>query len=85
MLYEVITAETDTSNAIKQSLARVLPGVTPDQIKPSPMQGVAEVLVGPRVFYISEDGRYLLQGSLIDLETRKDISEERRKDLRLDA
>ncbi len=78
-------AETDTNAAIKQSLARVLPGVTPDQIKPSPMQGVAEVLVGPRVFYISDDGRYLLQGSLIDLETRKDISEERRKDLRLDA
>jgi thiol:disulfide interchange protein DsbC len=78
-------AETDTSNAIKQSLARVLPGVTPDQIAPSPMQGVSEVLVGPRVFYISDDGRYLLQGSLIDLETRKDISEERRKDLRLDA
>jgi thiol:disulfide interchange protein DsbC len=83
--FSAAAAETDTSNAIKQSLARVLPGVTPDQIAPSPMQGVSEVLVGPRVFYISDDGRYLLQGSLIDLETRKDISEERRKDLRLDA
>jgi thiol:disulfide interchange protein DsbC len=83
--FSAAVAETDTSNAIKQSLARVLPGVTPDQIAPSPMQGVSEVLVGPRVFYISDDGRYLLQGSLIDLETRKDISEERRKDLRLDA
>jgi thiol:disulfide interchange protein DsbC len=78
-------AEPDSNAAIKESLAKVLPGVTPDQIKPSPMQGVSEVLVGARLFYISDDGRYLLQGSLIDLATRKDISEERRKEIRLDA
>jgi thiol:disulfide interchange protein DsbC len=78
-------AEPDSNAAIRQSLGKVLPGVTPDQIKPSPMQGVSEVLVGPRLFYISDDGKYLLQGSLIDLNTRKDISEERRKDIRLDA
>ena len=83
--YSAGAAGPDSNTAIKQSLAKVLPGVTPDQIKPSPMQGVSEVLVGPRLFYISDDGRYLLQGSLIDLETRKDISEERRKELRLAA
>ena len=83
--YSTGAAGSDSNAAIKQSLAKVLPGVTPDQIKPSPMQGVSEVLVGARLFYISDDGRYLLQGSLIDLESRKDISEERRKGIRLDA
>ncbi|MGD8629611.1 MAG: bifunctional protein-disulfide isomerase/oxidoreductase DsbC [Gammaproteobacteria bacterium] len=83
--YSTGAAEPDANAAIKQSLARVLPGVTPEQIKPSPMQGVSEVLVGARLLYISDDGRYLLQGSLIDLETRKDISEERRKEIRLAA
>jgi thiol:disulfide interchange protein DsbC len=83
--YNAAAAGPDSNAAIKQSLAKVLPGVTPDQIKPSPLQGVSEVLVGARLFYISDDGRYLLQGSLIDLDTRKDISEERRKDIRLDA
>jgi thiol:disulfide interchange protein DsbC len=78
-------AESESQTAIRQSLGKVLPGVTPDEIRPSPMQGVSEVLVGPRLFYISNDGKYLLQGSLIDLETRKDISEERRKGIRLDA
>jgi thiol:disulfide interchange protein DsbC len=78
-------AEPDSNAVIMQSLSKILPGVTPDQIKPSPMQGVSEVLVGPRLFYISDDGKYLLQGSLIDLVTRKDISEERRKEIRLDA
>ena len=35
--------------------------------------------------YVSNDGKYLLQGSLIDLNTRVDISEERRDGIRLDA
>jgi len=78
-------AEPDSHAAIRQSLGKVLPGVTLDDIKPSPLPGVSEVLVGPRLFYISDDGKYLLQGSLIDLDTRTDISEERRKDIRLDA
>lgn len=83
--FNAAAAEPDSHAAIKQSLAKVLPGVTPDQINASPMQGVSEVLVGPRLFYISDDGKYLLQGSLIELETRKDISEERRKGIRLEA
>jgi thiol:disulfide interchange protein DsbC len=78
-------AEPDPNAAIRQSLGKALPGVALDQIKPSPIQGISEVLVGPRLFYISDDGKYLLQGSLIEVETRKDISEERRKSIRLDA
>jgi thiol:disulfide interchange protein DsbC len=83
--FNATAAGPDSQTAIKQSLSKVLPGITPDKITPSPLQGVSEVLVGPRLLYISDDGKYLLQGSLIDLEARKDISEERRKDIRLDA
>jgi thiol:disulfide interchange protein DsbC len=83
--FNAAAAESDAGAAITQSLSKVLPGVTPDEINPSPIQGVSEVLVGARLLYISNDGKYLLQGSLIDLNTRKDISEERRKGIRLDA
>ena len=78
-------AETAAHAAITKSLGSVFPGVTPTAISPSPMTGVSEVLIGPRLFYVSNDGKYLLQGSLIDLETRVDISEERRNGIRLTA
>ena len=78
-------AESDTNEAIIKSLGGVFPGVAPSEIKPSPMAGVSEVLIGPRLFYVSNDGKYLLQGSLIDLATRTDISEERRNGIRLNA
>ena len=84
-LFNPSVAETSTQEAITKSLSSIFPGVTPDQITPSPMEGVSEVLIGPRLMYISNDGKYLLQGSLIDLKTRTDISEERRNGIRLDA
>jgi len=75
----------ESKEAIAKSMQLIMPGVKPDQIVASPIDGVSEVLVGPRLFYVTNDGRYLFQGSLIDLKTRKDISEDRRKTIRLAA
>ena len=78
-------AESGTQATIKKSLSRVLPNIELDAVNPSPMEGVSEVIIGPRVLYVTNDGKYLLQGSLIDLKTRKDVSTSRRNELRLDA
>ena len=84
-LFNLSVADSGAQEAITKSLGSIFPGVTPDKIAPSPMEGVSEVLIGPRLMYVSNDGKYLLQGSLIDLKTRTDISEERRNGIRLDA
>jgi thiol:disulfide interchange protein DsbC len=84
-LFNLSVADTGSQEAITKSLSSVFPGVTPDKISPSPMEGVSEVLIGPRLMYVSNDGKYLLQGSLIDMKTRTDISEARRDGIRLDA
>ena len=84
-LFNLSVADTGAQEAITKSLSRIFPGITPDKISPSPMAGVSEVLIGPRLMYVSNDGKYLLQGSLIDLKTRVDIGEERRNGIRLDA
>jgi len=81
----VATADPGRHDAIKQSLHRALPDFEIDSISASPVNGVSEVLIGPNVLYITDDGKYLFQGSLIDMQTRKDLSEERRKGLRLTA
>ena len=70
---------------IEKSLQSISPDFKVDEIAPSPIKGVSEVLVGPRLFYVTNDGKYLFQGSLIDIKTRTDISEERRKAARLKA
>jgi thiol:disulfide interchange protein DsbC len=84
-LSSISLAEPAANEAINKSLQGVFPGIAPSEINPSPIAGVSEVLIGPRLFYVSNDGKYLLKGSLIELATRTDISEARRNGIRLDA
>lgn len=67
----------DDQQRIKNSLAVLLPTVVPDSIQATPMPGFFEVVFGPRLVYITSDGRYLFQGNLIDLETRENLTEPR--------
>jgi thiol:disulfide interchange protein DsbC len=62
---------------IRSSLKVLLPNLVPDEVRATPLEGIYEVTFGPRVFYVSGDGRYLLQGSLIDLESRENLTEPR--------
>lgn len=49
--------------------------VTVDRIGAAPIPGFREVVVGGQVLYVSDDGRYLLQGSLYDVDRKKDLSQ----------
>jgi thiol:disulfide interchange protein DsbC len=70
----VSTAYAD-ENAIKEAFAKSMPSVKLDGIKPSEIKGLYEVLVGTHVFYVSDDGKYLIEGHLIDIAARKDLTE----------
>lgn len=60
---------------IKEALKKSMPNFTPDSIKPSEVTGLYEVTSGATIFYTSDDGKYLFQGRLIDLEARTDLTE----------
>lgn len=70
---------------IRSSLAVLLPGLIPDTIRPTPVDDLYEVAFGMRLVYLTGDGRFLLQGKLIDLETRTEITEARLSELKLAA
>lgn len=61
--------------AIQKRLNQVISGAPPAMIKPSPIGGIYQVTIGTKVFYMSENGQYLLNGNLIDLETRENLTE----------
>jgi thiol:disulfide interchange protein DsbC len=63
--------------AIRDSMAKSMPAVKIDSVKPSVVKGLYEVIVGANVFYVSDDGKYLLQGRLVDVAARKDLTEEK--------
>lgn len=71
--------------AIRAALGKVAPGVKISAINPSPIAGFKEVVVDGRVMYVSTDGKYLLQGSLINLSTRTNLTEASEAVLRRDV
>ncbi len=68
-----------------QKLSEALGGVEPDTVAETPMQGVYEVLVDGKVFYLSDDGRFVMQGDLVDLERQVNLTSERQTGLRKSA
>jgi thiol:disulfide interchange protein DsbC len=63
--------------AIRQAMTKSMPSVNIDSVKPSEVKGLYEVMVGANIFYVSEDGKYLLQGRLVDVAAHKDLTEEK--------
>jgi thiol:disulfide interchange protein DsbC len=78
------TANADEA-AVMQAMAKSMPSVKIDSVKPSEVKGLYEVIVGANIFYVSEDGKYLLQGRLVDVAARKDLTEEKLSGTRIQA
>ena len=64
-------------STIKQMLGKSMPQLKIDSVQPTQIKGIFEVIAGSNLFYVSPDGKYLLQGKLIDVEARKDLTEEK--------
>jgi thiol:disulfide interchange protein DsbC len=59
-----------------------LNGAKPDSINSTAISGLYEVIVGGQVLYLSEDGRFAVQGDILDLSSRANLTENRRGELR---
>ncbi len=72
-------------NAIKQTLAKSMPDVRVDAVRPSEAKGIYEVQVGSNILYATEDGKYVFQGRMIDVESHSDLTERKLGAIRLAA
>ena len=71
----VFDLHANDQEAIGQALRQLDPEFKIDQMELSPVQGLYEVTLGTQVVYVTADGKYLLQGHLMDLGKREDITE----------
>jgi thiol:disulfide interchange protein DsbC len=78
-------APADVAKRVQASLAKLDPDLKADGVRTTPVAGLYEVAIGPRLVYMTGDGRYLIQGSLSDVEKREDLTEPRRNAIRLEA
>jgi thiol:disulfide interchange protein DsbC len=64
-------------------LKRLPAGTKLEDLKPSPIPGIYEFTQGAEVSYLTADGKYFLDGSLYDMDSRENLSEAVRMRARL--
>lgn len=63
---------------VKKTLESIAPGAKADSITATSLPGLYEVIIGTEIVYISKDGRYMLQGDLMDVHAQKNLTEVKR-------
>jgi len=63
-------------------IASKIPGTRPDDLRPSPIQGVYELTRGADIAYVSSDGKYAISGDLYDLAANDNLTEQHRRETR---
>ena len=60
---------------VRNVLKGLNPAIRVDSIEASPVRGFHQVVAGGQVVYVSDDGKYLFQGELMDVAARKNLSD----------
>lgn len=71
----VVNADTVITNQIKASLKTSLPELTVDQVNPTSVPNIYEVISGKKVFYVDNTGRYAFLGNMVDLSTKQSLTQ----------
>ncbi len=72
-------SDSDDKKALFES---IMPGVKIDSVTKLDNTGLYETIINGEIIYFSADGRYVFQGDVISLETRKNVTEAKRTDMR---
>lgn len=85
LLFGVSTIAADADpqlEAVRAKVSSMFEAIDAEHVNPSPIEGWYIVQKGPIVAYISADGRYLMQGDLIDLDLQVNLTEQSRNSVR---
>ena len=67
-------AEPASDTAARKALHDLVPQAKIDKVEAAPLPGYRQVIVGGQLVYVSDDGKYLLQGTLFDTQTKRDLT-----------
>ncbi|QBZ82658.1 Thiol:disulfide interchange protein DsbC [Hydrogenovibrio crunogenus] len=62
--------------AIQKKLNQLIPNAAAANIKESVIPNVYEVSLGAKIIYMSGDGQYIINGHIINLDTRENLTEQ---------
>lgn len=70
----VFAADADLSR-VKAALVKSFPDAANGSLRPSPVAGLYELVMGAQVYYVSTDGKHLFLGDMVEVRTRTNLTE----------
>jgi thiol:disulfide interchange protein DsbC len=77
----VAAADTDFTK-VEERIRELAPNAGEIAVSETPIDGVLMVQINGDIVYATADGKYLIQGRVIDMETREDLTEGAKSELR---
>ena len=72
----------DDYSAVEERIRALAPNASSIAISETPIEGVLMVQVSGDIVYATSDGKYLIQGRVIDMDTREDLTEGAKSEIR---
>ena len=66
---------------VRAALKKVIPDAPVDTVRKTPYGNLYEVVIGGDVFYVDDKATFVLMGSLVDLNTKTNVTELRQREL----
>lgn len=67
-------AESPADAVARKALAELVPQAKVDAVEQAPLPGFRQVIAGGQMVYVSDDGKYLMHGSLYDTKSKRDLT-----------
>ncbi len=78
-----VLSEDSLEEDLNIAISKFLPDVEIDSIQPTPIAGLYQVLIGSEVIYMSRDGAYVVKGEILDINERRNLTEDVRASSRV--
>ncbi len=85
LVFAAIASADEEIDTLSKALAKRFPNVTVDKLERTAIPGLYQLVAGSQVVYTDVNGRYMIEGDLIDMDTGKNFSEIAKAGIRLKA
>ena len=83
ILFAASVSAATPEETVQAAFSKLAPQVKVDVVQESVVPGFYEAIVGSQFIYVSKDGRFVLDGSAIDAQSNRDITEAARAKSRM--
>lgn len=79
LCFSTLSLAQDTADLgeLEAEISKRLPDLVITSIAETPVDGMYELISGGQIYYIGQGGRYIIDGELIDLDTRANLTNDR--------